>query len=245
MRVLIVGATSAIAEATARGLAARGAALYLVGRNMERTAAIAADLEVRGASWVGYESMDVNDFSAHETILERATCALGGGMDIALIAHGTLGDQRACEASVELALRELTTNALSVVALCTRIAERLVAQGSGTLAIISSVAGDRGRSSNYVYGSAKALVTAYSSGLRQRLHGQGVRVLTIKPGFVDTPMTEGFPKGPLWATPEQVARGIIRAIDRRRDVVYLPGFWRGIMWLVRLAPERVFKRLRI
>lgn len=243
-RALIIGATSAIAEATARGLAQRRAALYLVGRNAQRVAAIASDLTVRGASQVGYEALDVNDFAAHEAMLDRAMRA-AGGLDIVLIAHGTLSDQHACEGSVELTMREMSTNALSVVALCTRIAPRLSMQGGGTLAVISSVAGDRGRRSNYVYGSAKALVSAYLSGLRQQLSPTGVRVLTIKPGFVDTPMTAAFAKGPLWASPQRVAAGILSAIENRRDVVYLPGFWRPVMWVIRMIPERIFKRVAL
>ena len=111
--------------------------------------------------------------------------------------------------------------------------------------VISSVAGDRGRQSNYVYGSAKAAVTTFLQGLRNRLHPAGVQVLTVKPGFVDTPMTSAFPKGPLWASPEQIARGIHRAIQKRKDVVYLPGFWRLIMRVIREIPEAVFKRLSL
>lgn len=243
-RVLIIGATSAIAEAAARMLAGQHSALYLVGRSAERLAAIASDLRIRGASEVEYEAQDLNDFAAHGAMLDHALHALGG-LDVVLIAHGSLADQRACEESVELTMRELSTNALSVVALCTRIAPRLVRQGSGTLAVISSVAGDRGRQSNYVYGSAKALVNAYLSGLRQRLQPAGIQVLTIKPGFVDTPMTATFRKGLLWVSPQRVAAGILRAIEKRRDVVYLPGFWRPAMLIVRLIPERIFKRIAL
>ena len=243
-RILIIGATSAIAEASARVWASRGAALYLVGRDPARVAAIAADLRIRGAAIAAHEAQDVNDFAAHEAMLDRAALILGG-FDIVLIAHGTLNDQRACEESVDLAMQGIRTNALSVVALCTRIAPRLCAQGSGTLAVISSVAGDRGRRSNYVYGSAKALVSTYLSGLRQRLHPIGVRVLTIKPGLVDTPMTAALRKGPLWASPQGVAAGIVRGIERRRDVIYLPPFWRPMMWIIRWIPEGLFKRITL
>jgi short-subunit dehydrogenase len=244
LKVLIIGGNSAIAEATARRLAERGDALYLVARNEAITAAIAADLRVRGAPRVGFEALDVNDFDAHEAMLERADNFLGG-LDTVLIAHGTLGDQRACETSVELTLQELRTNALSVVALLTPIANRLAGKGAGTIAVISSVAGDRGRASNYVYGSAKALVTAFLSGLRQRLSKAGVAVVTVKPAFVDTPMTAAFDKGPLWVGPELVATGIVRALDRKSPTVYLPRFWRPIMLIVRAIPERIFARMAI
>ena len=243
-KVLIIGATSAIAEATARILAARGDSLYLVARNQARLSAVAADLTVRGSPRVGSEVLDANDVAGHEAMLARAESFLGG-YDTVLIAHGTLSDQKACEASVDLTLREINTNGLSVVALLTRLANRLAQQRAGTIAVISSVAGDRGRSSNYVYGSAKALVTAFLSGLRQRLAKTGVNVVTIKPGFVDTPMTAAFPKGPLWARPEAVAQGIVKAMDRHSNTVYLPGFWWAIMFIIRSIPERVFLRLSL
>jgi decaprenylphospho-beta-D-erythro-pentofuranosid-2-ulose 2-reductase len=243
-KILIVGATSAIAEAAARILAGRGDALYLVARNESRLAAVAADLGVRGSPRVGCEVLDANELTGHEPMLARAETFLGG-CDVVLIAHGTLSDQKACEGSVELTLQEINTNALSVVALLTRIANLLAQRRSGTIAVISSVAGDRGRGSNYVYGSAKALVTAFLSGLRQRLGKCGVNVVTIKPGFVDTPMTAAFAKGPLWARPEHIAAGIIRAIDRHSGTVYLPAFWRPIMLIIRAIPESLFLRLSL
>lgn len=243
-KILIVGAASAIAEAAARQWAGRGAALFLVARNAAKLEAIAADLKVRGAAAVSTHVMDATDTAAHAAMLDAALAALGG-LDVALIAHGTLPDQKACEASVELTLREIDNNGLSVIALATRLANLLEAQGRGTIAVIGSVAGDRGRQSNYVYGAAKGLVARFLEGLRNRLAKAGVQVLTVKPGFVDTPMTAAFPKGALWAQPEQVARGIVAAIDRRKDEVYLPGFWRLIMLVIRHIPERIFKRLSL
>ena len=243
-RVLIIGATSAIAEAAARQWAMQGAALFLVGRKPERLQAIAADLQVRGATLAATHVMEATDLAAHEPMLATAQEALGG-IDIALIAHGTLPDQKACEASVEMTLQEIDTNGLSVIALATRLANLLEAQGSGTIAVISSVAGDRGRQSNYVYGAAKGMVTRFLQGLRNRLAKKGVQVLTIKPGFVDTPMTVAFRKGPLWAQPEAVARGILAAIEGGKNEVYLPGFWRLIMWIIRHIPEPIFKKLSL
>ena len=243
-KILIIGATSAIAEATARRWAARGAALFLVGRKAERLELIAADLRVRGAASVACQAQDACARDAHETMLCAAEQAMGG-LDVALIAHGSLPDQKACEASVELTLQEIDTNALSVIALLTRLATRFEAQGHGSLAVISSVAGDRGRQSNYVYGAAKGMVSLFLQGLRNRLAKHGVQVLTVKPGFVDTPMTAAFPKGALWAKPEAIAHGIVRAIDRKRDEVYLPGFWWPIMTLIRHIPERVFKKMSL
>jgi decaprenylphospho-beta-D-erythro-pentofuranosid-2-ulose 2-reductase len=243
-KVLIVGAGSAIAQAVSRIFAARGAALCLAGRNSAALAAIAADLRVRGASLVHVETLDANDLAAHGPLLATTEQVLGG-LDMVLIAHGTLPDQRACEDSVDLTLLELTTNGVSVVALVTLIANRFERQRAGTIAVISSVAGDRGRQSNYVYGSAKALVTAYLSGLRQRLRKSGVAVITLKPGFVATPMTAAFPKGALWASPQRVARGIVTAIDHSATVAYLPFFWRPIMFVIRAIPETIFQRLKL
>ena len=139
----------------------------------------------------------------------------------------------------------MQTNALSTISLLTIIANRFEANKDGTIAVISSVAGDRGRASNYVYGSAKACLNVYLQGLRHRLSGSGVNVLTVKPGFVDTPMTETFEKGPLWASPEQVAWDIRRAIARRRTVIYTPWFWRWIMLIIRLVPTPVFHRTKL
>jgi hypothetical protein len=243
-RILIVGATSAIAEATARLWAVRGDALFLAGRRAGRLDMIAADLRVRGASTVAYAMFDACDVANHAAMLQAAETELGG-LDIVLIAHGSLPDQQACEASVELTLAATQTNALSVIALATLIGQGFEAQGRGCLVVIGSVAGDRGRQSNYVYGAAKGMVDLFLQGMRNRLAKKGIQVLTVKPGFVDTPMTAAFPKGVLWVKPDVIARGIVRAIDGGRDVVYLPGFWRPIMAVIRHIPERVFKRLSL
>lgn len=240
-RILIIGATSAIAEATAREFAQRGARLFLVARDAGRLEAICADLRVRGATAEGHV-LDANHTAGHGAMLDAAWAALGT-VDVALIAHGTLPDQAACSASVDTSMNEFATNGTSVIALCVALAQRL--QAPATLAVISSVAGDRGRASNYLYGSAKAAVSAFTSGLRQSLGKSGVNVLTIKPGFVDTPMTAAFKKGALWATPAQVAQGIVRAIEKRRAVAYLPWFWWGIMRVITHIPEFVFRRIKL
>ncbi|MBV1878314.1 MAG: SDR family oxidoreductase [Pseudomonadales bacterium] len=243
-KVLIIGATSAIAISTSRLLAVRGSQMFLVGRNEVSLRASKDDLLVRGADKVGYVSMDLNETQRHGECLNEAIAFLGA-LDIVLIAHGTLSDQQACEASVELTLGEIKTNALSTVSLLTLLANLLENQGSGVLAVISSVAGDRGRGSNYVYGSAKAMVDAFLSGLRNRLSKKGVQVLTIKPGFVDTPMTAELAKGILWADPDTIAKGILLGIDKGRNIVYLPFFWRYIMLIIKFVPEFVFKRLSL
>lgn len=241
MRVLIIGATSAIAQACARLWAQRGASLLLAARDLPRCEAIAADLRLRGAS--SAQCLPYDASLPPQALLQAVQRE--GLPEIVLIAHGSLPDQSRCEQDLDALQAAYRTNALSVLELLTLLSEALRAQGHGTLAVIGSVAGDRGRASNYVYGSAKAAVAAFLSGLRQRLHGSGVNVLTIKPGFVDTPMTRGFTKNALWAQPETIAAGILRAVDQRRAVVYLPGWWRFVMLLIRLLPETLFRRLRL
>ncbi len=242
--VLIIGATSAIAGETARLYARRGGRLFLVGRDAERLAILADDLRVLGAADVACFACDLTDFDRHPELVAKAREALGR-IDVALIAHGILGDQRAEEADFDQARANFTVNALSPISLLTRLAPVMREQGGGTLAAIASVAGDRGRQSNFVYGAAKGALAIYLQGLRNRLHADGVHVLTIKPGFVDTPMTRDFPKGPLWVGPEVIARGIVRAVERRRNVVYLPWFWRPIMAIIKAIPEPLFKRLKL
>lgn len=244
-KVLIVGATSAIAQATARLFAARGDRLFLAARTLERLEMVRQDLAARGAGSVGVMALDANERARHGVLLDAAEKAMDG-LDLVLIAHGVLSDQKACEVSVERTLADIETNALSVVAFLTLVAGRFESRRAGTIAVISSVAGDRGRKSNYVYGAAKGMVSLFLQGLRNRLAGAGVQVLTIKPGFVDTPMTAGIAKGgPLWATPDTIAAGVVAAIEKGQDVVYLPWFWRPIMLVIRLIPERVFKRLSL
>jgi len=244
-KILIVGATSAIAQETARLFAAEGNTLFLVARNANKLQAVADDLRVRGAAKVDTAVLDLNELSEHAALLQKATQSLDG-LDIALIAHGTLGNQEASQADFNVARQELKTNFLSVVSLLTLIANQFEAQKSGVIAVISSVAGDRGRGSNYVYGTAKAGVSAFLQGLRNRLSKAGVSVITIKPGFVDTPMTAHIDKkGPLFVGPEVIAKGIYQAILNKKDVVYLPAFWFGIMSLIIHIPESIFKKLSL
>lgn len=242
--ILIIGATSAIAEATARRFAQQGASLHLLARNRERMECLAGDLKIRGAESVTHAVFDVNDFDRHAAILDDAIAQLGR-IDVALIAHGTLGDQKSCEQSIAVTRHELNTNLISVISLLTYLANHFEAQRQGTIAVISSVAGDRGRQSNYVYGTAKGAVSIFLQGLRNRLHKCGVQVLTIKPGFVDTPMTASFKKGALWASPDAIANGIMRAISAKKDEVYLPGWWAAVMMIIRIIPERMFRSMSL
>jgi hypothetical protein len=243
-KILIIGATSAIAQATAQLFAQQHDALFLVGRDADKLEAIAADLKVRGAHKVAYTILDLNEFDKHQTMLAQVETSLKG-LDTVLIAYGTLDEQKTCEQDYVYAEQALRTNFLSVVSLLTPIANQLEKQHYGCIAVISSVAGDRGRQSNYIYGAAKGALTIFLQGLRNRLQPANVCVLTIKPGFVDTPMTANFKKGALWAKPETVAKGIYRAIKKRKNSVYLPWFWGPIMMVIRHIPEPIFKRLKL
>ncbi|MGQ9806028.1 MAG: SDR family oxidoreductase [Chlorobiales bacterium] len=242
--IVIFGATSAIAKAVARIYAKEGNALFLVGRNEEQTQTLASDLKVRGAKEVLYAVADLAKLDQHPSLIATIKQTFPK-IDIALIAHGVLPKQDECNQEVAKTIDAMMVNFLSPISLLTLLANEMQAQGAGTIAVISSVAGDRGRQSNYVYGAAKGGLSLFLQGLRNRLHSKGVAVITIKPGFVDTPMTAAFKKGALWAKPEQVAKGIVKAIEKRRDEVYLPAFWKWIMFIIRQIPESIFKRLSL
>jgi short-subunit dehydrogenase len=243
-RVLIIGATSAIAEETARRFAVNGDQLFLAARDGEHLHTIAADLRLRGAPEVHTAVFEATDYGAHPNLIATVIKALEG-LDVALIMHGTLPDQRACQQSFERTQAEFAINALSVIGLLTPLANYFEETRHGVLGVITSVAGDRGRQSNYVYGSAKGCLNIFLAGLRHRLAKSGVTVLTIKPGFVDTPMTKDFAKGLLWASPAKVAQDIYRAVEKRRSVIYTPWFWRWIMLIIRLTPSTLFHKTEL
>lgn len=242
--VAIFGATSAIAQSVARLYAGCGDKLVLIGRDQKKLEQIAQDLNVRGARETFIFTIDFNNLAEHNELIDKIE-SQAGPVDIALIAFGTLPDQKECERSVETALEAITTNGTSAISLLTLLANHMEVRGRGVLAAISSVAGLRGRQSNYVYGGAKALLTIFAAGLRNRLAKKNVHVLTIMPGFVDTPMTASFPKGPLWATPDKVGLEIFSAIENRKDVLYTPFFWRLIMLIIQHIPEFIFKKLSL
>lgn len=242
--VLIVGATSAMAIATARQLATRGTSFYLLARDEQQLGVLAQDLEVRGAARVATAAFDAENFQAHAASIAQAFEFLGS-VDLALVCHGSLPDQDACAADFSIALREIHVNGTSALSVMTHIANHMEKQSKGCIAAITSVAGDRGRQSNYVYGAAKSMVSTFLQGLRNRLYSKGVHVIDIRPGFVDTPMTAELDKNFLWAQPDRIATDILNAVERKRHTVYTPWIWRYIMLLIRLIPEPVFRRLHL
>jgi decaprenylphospho-beta-D-erythro-pentofuranosid-2-ulose 2-reductase len=243
-RVLILGATSAIAQAVARVYAQAGARLALVARNRQYLDVVASDLRVRGASGVWTEVADFLDVERHPVLLEQAEQALGG-LDVVLVAHGVLPVQADAVADRRLAELCWKTNFLSAASLLEAAARRMEDAGKGTLGVLSSVAGDRGRAENYVYGASKAALSAYASGLGQRLANKGVVVVTVKPGPVATPMTVSRTARPgLLADVDDVGRRVHKALERGWRVVYAPAYWRLVMAVLKLLPTALFERLR-
>jgi short-subunit dehydrogenase len=243
-RILVLGATSGIAEAVCRLWAERGDSLFLVARNEDKLAVVAADMRTRGAAYVDTAVTDLNDTSVHPELLAHAINSLAG-LDIVFLALGVLGDQQKAERNFSEAAQILHTNLLAPVSLLTWLGNYCAQRRSGTLAVLSSVAGERGRKSNYVYGSSKAGLTAFVDGLRNRIDREGVRVMTIKPGPVKTAMTAGMKGSEKFADVEVVAAALVKAIDRGTDIVYVPGIWRMIMVVIRSIPERIFKKLNL
>lgn len=243
-RVVILGATSAIAEASARIWARRGARLALVGRDKERLAAIAADLIAQGAAEAMVFALDCARANANDEL----TVIVGalGGLDVLLLAYGTLVDQKRLEADPDATGKLIQTNFTSAVAWCLAASAVLERQRSGVLLVIGSVAGDRGRRSNFIYGACKGGMARLVEGIAHKLAPVGARAVIVKPGLVDTPMTARFEKkGRLWAKPEAVAQIIVRAAEGAGGVVYAPAFWRWLMLIIRHLPSLAFDRMNL
>ena len=243
---VIVGATSEIGRAVVRELAQAGGRFVVAGRDAEELDILAEDVRIRSGATMTALALDVAALDRHAEFLDACVAALGT-VDGIVVCQGFLADQDQAAGDWSLAERMITVNYTSAVSLVNRFAAYLSARGGGYICGISSVAGDRGRQSNYLYGSTKAAFSTYLDGLRNRHYRNGVAVITVKPGFVDTSMTWGMlnPRSPLVATPERVARDIARAIRKRKNVVYTPWFWAWIMLIIRLIPEPVFKRLSL
>lgn len=243
--LLILGATSGIAHAAAAEFARQRWNLVLAGRDREELDALAADFSLRFGIKTATQAFDALSFDRHAADLQACFDAAADDLAGVLLAVGYLGDQRLAERDPVEAGRILDSNFTGCLSALHFVANHFERRRRGFICVISSVAGDRGRRKNHFYGAAKAGLTVYLEGLRARLFRVSVRVITVKPGFVDTAMTFGHPGLFLVATPESVGRGIFKAIARNKDVVYLPWFWRLIMLAARMVPERIFKRLSV
>lgn len=251
-KILVLGATSGIAQACTRLWAERGHELFLVARQSARLEDVATDLRTRFSSSIVHTHVaDLAPQPANAGVYSDSARAIFdeaahtmGALDRVFICYGILGDEMLAQDSFFEAQRVIEVNFISHAALLLEASQRL--EKGAQLAIVTSVAGDRGRGSNFVYGSAKAGLIAFVSGLRAKLFKSGIHVMDIRPGFVDTPMTEALPKaGPLWASPYAVACAIDQGFLRKRDVIYTPWFWRYIMLVIKSIPETIFKRLKI
>ncbi|HEY4235151.1 MAG TPA: SDR family oxidoreductase [Lacipirellulaceae bacterium] len=243
---VVIGATSEITRAVALELARSGGRFVIAGRDTDELAIVAEDLRVRTKAMITAIELDVTAYETHAAFVDACFAALGP-IDGIVVGQGYLADQQAAASDWSLARQMIDVNYASAVSLINLFADRLAAEGHGYICGISSVAGDRGRQSNFFYGSTKAAFSTYLAGLRNRLFSKGVDVITVKPGFVDTSMTWGSldPRSPLVASPERVAKDIARAIRWRKNTTYTPWFWSPIMLAVRLIPEPIFKRLSL
>jgi decaprenylphospho-beta-D-erythro-pentofuranosid-2-ulose 2-reductase len=244
-KILLLGATSTIMRKIANELISRGDSVCLCARNIEEAHRIAADIKVKfGIENIIVKQFDTSDFDSHEELIKSAHDELGG-IDIALAGTGELGDQIKARNSVSMIKSIIDSNFVGLVTTLSVVANYMEQQRSGCICVLSSVAGDRGRQSNYIYGSAKSGITAFLQGLRNRLSSHGVYVITVKLGFVDTKMIAGKSGTFLVAAPDAVAKFIARKIRVGADVVYYPLFWRYIMLIIKLIPETIFKRLKL
>ena len=242
---MIFGAASAIAKETALKFASDQCDLFLADIDEEKLKAVSRDILTRYKDVrIFLKKADALEFASHKSLIEEAAQAMGG-LDVVLVAHGTLPDQEKIRYDIEAIAREIEINFLGAASVASAAAEFFEKQGRGNVAVISSVAGDRGRQSNYVYGSAKGGLTRFLEGLRNRVYKSGVVVTTIKPGLVDTPMTARFEKNFLYSSPKKVGEIIYSSVKKGKDVVYAPGFWRYVMLAIIHIPEGVFKKLKL
>jgi decaprenylphospho-beta-D-erythro-pentofuranosid-2-ulose 2-reductase len=241
MKILLLGATSPIARALAMRFAERGARIYAAARDLDETGRIAADIAVRSGTEPLSGTFDAADFASHREFLERTERELGG-LDGVILCFGTLGDEARALTDPDEALSIVNQNYAGAVSMLTLAARRLEEQGSGFIIVLGSVAGERGRARNYVYGSAKGALHLFTQGLRARLSRKGVRVMTVILGTVDTRMTWGREGAALTVAPQKAADLIFRAWEKKRDVVHVPWFWWPIMGVIKMVPERLFKR---
>ncbi len=243
-KVLLIGATSSISRALAVEMAKKGWRLHLAARDSFEVERIAQDLYIRYGIAVSWSIFEAQKYEHHSLFFEKIITELGG-VDGVIISLGELGEQDQAQEDFAQTQRIIDSNYTGVISVLTYVANYLEKQQHGFIIGISSVAGDRGRQSNYIYGSAKGGLSLFLQGLRNRLSKSGVHVLTVKPGFVDTKMTFGKPGMFSVASPEQVAIAILKGLQKNKNIIYVPWFWWGVMTIIRSIPESIFKKLKL
>jgi len=240
--IVILGATSGISQAVAKQLLADDVSFHLVARNEQKLNIVANDLVSRGCHSAKCYVLDFNSIDAHPSLISSIFNGVDN-IDTLFVSYGIMHSQQECETDVSKAVKQVNSNYTSTLSLLVLFSQRMETQSSGTIAVVSSVAGDRGRKSNFVYGSAKAGLTVFLEGLRYKLYSKGINVLTIKPGFIDSPMTADIKKGALWASTDQAANYIVKGIVKNKSVIYVPPFWFFIMAIIKLIPAFIFRKL--
>jgi short-subunit dehydrogenase len=243
-KIVVFGATSAIAHETCKHFAAQGASFVLVGRNPHHLASVAKDLQVRGSRLTEILISDLGGYQDTPKLWSQVLAVLPD-VDLALLAHGYLGDQVEAQASVDEAIKIFNVNTISYLALLTLLSNYFETTKRGGLAVITSVAGERGRKSNYVYGASKSAVICLLQGIRNRLHSSNIVVSDIRPGFIDTPMTKHLQKKPLVVSAAVAGRATFDGIVRKQSVIYVPVRWKLVMAVIKMIPEFLFKRLNL
>jgi len=243
--VLIIGATSAIAEECSKQLISKTKSIFLYGRNKNKLEKIAKDLEVRGLKNVSYDTFDAEKHSFQAKNMIHNVHSNIKGFDTAIFSHGLMLNHEECEKSINQTKNILDINFLSMVSYLIAVSQYFIKRGhGGKIIVISSVAGDRARISNYIYGASKAALSFFCDGMNQKLQQHNINILVVKPGFIDTPMTANIKnKGFLWSTPEKVAKDIIKNISKRKRILYTPWFWKIIMIIIKLIPRKLLIKL--
>lgn len=242
MNIVILGATSAIAQSVARRYIANDVSFILVARNSEKLAVVKQDLISIGAKSVESYILDFDNIDKQKEFVQFLE-SKNYVIDLFFVAYGVLHEQPECEKNVIKAAELIYSNYNSVVLMLTMVSMLLEKNKKGCIAVITSVAGDRGRKSNFIYGSAKAGVTTFLEGLRYKLYDTGITVVTLKPGFIDTPMTRNCKKGLLWVSSDVAAKYIVKAIKNKKSIAYIPPFWFWIMLIIRIIPSFIFRKL--
>lgn len=243
--IIAIGATSTICKHLLAEYVKEKDNVILLGRSETELKKIAHELRSKnGANAVSIRIFDSNGLSDHQQLISQIFQSFGH-IDTCIVATGSLGDQMEARSSNDRQFKIINSNFVGIISILSGIANHMEERRKGAIVVLSSVAGDRGRQSNYVYGSAKSGMNAYLSGLRNRLHSASICVLTVKLGFTNTRMIEDLPKSKLAVSPDYAAKQIAKAIRARRDVIYVPFFWRYIMLLIKSLPESLFKRTKL